>query len=254
MGDSTLLAAGTPSTCTRAGGHAGADETGERDLVISKHHERVARLDLGRIRSLRYRLRSVGRVCGLRGKAVMVWLVAGEVFGGVRAEPAAGSAVRVRVRGLGGRGVWLRPGSSDRAALEFLFLGYHLPPAGLAGPVERVVVFGANIGLLAGDLAGRYPGARLLGVEADGDNAAVARRNLAYLGGRCSLVQAAVWYRDERLGLCWEADALGAGGDRPPRGWWRGGGGWGGCGAAAGGVRRPGAGGLPAGQYRVGVV
>ena len=177
--------------------------------MISKHHERVARLDLGRIRSLRYRLRSVGRVCGLRGKAVMVWLVAGEVFGGVRAEPAAGSAVRVRVRGLGGRGVWLRPGSSDRAALEFLFLGYHLPPAGLAGPVERVVVFGANIGLLAGDLAGRYPGARLLGVEADGDNAAVARRNLAYLGGRCSLVQAAVWYRDERLGLCWEADAWG---------------------------------------------
>jgi hypothetical protein len=37
----------------------------------------------------------------------------------------------------------------------------------------------------------------------------VARRNLAYLGGRCPVVQAAVWYRDERLGLCWEADAWG---------------------------------------------
>jgi hypothetical protein len=170
---------------------------------------RTRQILVGRILSLRYRLRSVGRVGGLRGKVLMGWLVAGEVFGGVRAEPAAGSAVRVRVKGLWGRGVWLRPRSSDRAALEFLYLGYHLPPAGLAGPVGQIVVFGANIGLLAGDLAARYPGARLLGAEPDGDNAELARRNLAHLGGRCVVAQTAVWWRDERLALCWEADAWG---------------------------------------------
>jgi hypothetical protein len=139
----------------------------------------------------------------------MGWLVAGEVLGGERAEPSAGSAVRVRVKGLGGGGVWLRPRSSDRAALEFLYLGYHLPPAGLAGPVGQIVVFGANIGLLAGDLAARYPGARLLGAEPDAGNAELARRNLAHLGGRCVVAQTAVWWRDERLALCWEADAWG---------------------------------------------
>jgi len=166
--------------------------------VVSKQDERVPRVDLGRILSLRHRLRSVGRVGGLRSKVLMGWLVAGEVLG-ERDQPSAGSAVRVRVKGLWGRGVWLRPRSSDRAALEFLYLGYHLPPAGLAGPVGRIVVFGANIGLLAGDLAARYPGARLLGAEPDGDNAELARRNLAHLGGRCSLAETAVWWRDERL-------------------------------------------------------
>lgn len=175
--------------------------------MVSKQDERVPRVDLGRILSLRHRLRSVGRVGGLRGKVVMGWLVAGEVLG-ERAEPPAGSAVRVRVKSLG-RGVWLRPRSSDRAALEFLYLGYHLPPAGLAGPVDRIVVFGANIGLLAGDLAARYPGARLLGVEPDADNAELARRNLAHLGGRCVVAQTAVWWRAERLALGWEADAWG---------------------------------------------
>ena len=164
---------------------------------------------VGRFRWLRQRLRSVGRVGGLRSKVVMGWLVAGEVLGGQRAEPSAGTAVRVRVKSLGRRGVWLRPRSSDRAALEFLYLGYHLPPAGLAGPVGQIVVFGANIGLLAGDLAARYPGARVLGAEPDAANAELARRNLAHLGGRCSLVEAAVWWRDERLALGWEADAWG---------------------------------------------
>ena len=190
--------------------------------MVSKQDERVPRVDLGRILSLRHRLRSVGRVGGLRSKVLMGWLVAGEVLG-ERAEPSAGSAVRVRVKSAGGRGVWLRPRSSDRAALEFLYLGYHLPPAGLAGPVDRIVVFGANIGLLAGDLAARYPGARLLGAEADADNAELARRNLAHLGGRCVVAQTAVWWRDERLALCWEADAWGREVmARPPR---RGGGG-----------------------------
>ncbi|MGP7996277.1 MAG: hypothetical protein ACLPKI_02910 [Streptosporangiaceae bacterium] len=164
---------------------------------------------LGRIRALQYQCQSIRRVSGLRSKALMTWLVAGEIFRAERDQPAAGTAVPVRVTDLGGRAVWLRPRSSDRAALEFLYLDHHLPPAELAGPPGHIAVFGANIGLLLGDLAARYPGARLLGAEPDRDNAALARRNLAHLGDRCSLRETAVWYRNERLTLSWAPDAWG---------------------------------------------
>ena len=73
----------------------------------------------------------------------------------------------------------------------------------------HIAVFGANIGLLMADLADRYPQARVLGVEADHDNAALARCNLAHLGGRCTLREAAVWHRDETLSFTWEPDAWG---------------------------------------------
>jgi FkbM family methyltransferase len=194
--------------------------------VTSSHDERVARADLERIRSLRHRSQSIrkvtgvlrslghrsqsiGRVTGLRSIAVMGWLAAGEVFRGKLDQPAADTAVPVRVKALDGRPVWLRRRSYDRAALDFLHYGHHLPPAELAGPVRQIAVFGANIGLLLADLAERYPHARLLGVEPDRDNAALARRNLAHLGVRCTLVEAAVWHRDETLTLSWQPDAWG---------------------------------------------
>ncbi len=177
-------------------------------MTIS-HDERTARADRERIRSLRDHSQSIRRMAGLRSKAVMGWLVAEEVFRGRLDQPAAGTAVRVRVRELDGRAVWLRPRSHDRAALDFLHSGYQLPPEELTGPVRQIAVFGANIGLLLAGLAGRYPHARLLGVEPDRDNAALARRNLAHLGVRCALAEAAVWYRDERLTLSWQPDAWG---------------------------------------------
>jgi FkbM family methyltransferase len=99
------------------------------------------------------------------------------------------------------------PASSP--ALEFLHYGHHLPPPGLGGPVRHAAVFGANIGLLAADLATRYPQARVLVVEADHDNAVLARRNLAHLAGRCTLEETAVWHRDETLTLAWVPDAWG---------------------------------------------
>ena len=161
-----------------------------------------------RIHSLPYR-ESIARVSGLGSKAAMTRLLAAEAFLGERYQPAADTAVPVRVRELGGNVVWLRPRSTDRLALEFVDYGHHLPPAALTGPVRHVAVFGANIGLLTADLGGRYPQARLLGVEADRDNALLARRNLAHLGSRCALEEVAVWYRDETLALTWEPDAWG---------------------------------------------
>lgn len=161
------------------------------------------------IHSLHRGSRSIGRVSGLRSKALMTRLVAGEAFRAVPNQPTADTAVPFRVKTMDGRAVWLRLRSHDRSALEFLYQGHHLPPAELTGRVERIAVFGANIGLLLGDLAARYPGAHLLGVEPDQDNAALARRNLAHLGERCTLLEAPVWHRDESLTLSWGHDAWG---------------------------------------------
>jgi FkbM family methyltransferase len=148
-------------------------------------------------------------VSGLRSKKVISTMVATEVLLGERNQPATDSIVPVRVKGMEGRLVWLRPRSFDRAAFEFLYHRHHLPPAELTSPIERIAVFGANIGLLAADLADRYPGARLLAVEPDPDNAVLARHNLAHMGERCVLREVAVWHRDETLTVRWEPDAWG---------------------------------------------
>jgi FkbM family methyltransferase len=177
-------------------------------VIGSRDWKALARVPWRRIHSLPYR-RSIAQVSGLASKATMTRLVAAEAILGEQNQPAADTAVPVRVKELGGSIVWLRPRSRDRAALEFLHLGHHLPPVGLTGPVRYAAVFGANIGLLLTDLASRYPQGRLLGVEADHDNALLARRNLAHLSSRCILDEAAVWYRDETLTLAWAPDAWG---------------------------------------------
>jgi FkbM family methyltransferase len=174
--------------------------TGDRQAMTSTPLRRIHSLPLSR---------SIARVSGLASKATMTRLVAAEVLLGEQHQPAAATAMPVRVRELGDNVVWLRPRSRDRAALEFLHVGHHLPPDGLTGPIRHAAVFGANIGLLVADLAGRYPQARVLGVEADHDNAVLARRNLAHLAGRCTLEEAAVWHRDETLTLAWAPDAWG---------------------------------------------
>ncbi len=177
-------------------------------VIGARDQRAAARRAWRRIHSLPYR-QSIARVSGLGSKAAMTRLLAAEAFLGERYQPAADTAVPVRVRELDGNIAWLRPRSTDRLALEFVDYGHHLPPAALTGPVRHIAVFGANIGLLTADLGGRYPQARLLGVEADRDNALLARRNLAHLGSRCALEETAVWYRDETLSLTWEPDAWG---------------------------------------------
>ena len=177
-------------------------------MIGSRDRKALAPIARRRIHSLPLS-RSITRASGLASKATMTRLVAAEVLLGEQHQPAAATALPVRVKELGGSIVWLRPRSRDRAALEFLHQGHHLPPAGLAGPVRHAAVFGANIGLLQADLASRYPQSRLLGVEADHDNAVLARRNLAHLTDRCILEEAAVWHRDETLTLAWVPDAWG---------------------------------------------
>ena len=200
-----------PVTATRSGYREvvpPASDNVRRPVIGTRDPRAAASRAWQRLHSLRYR-QSIARVNGLRNKAIMTRLLAAEALLGEQCQPAAATAVQVRVREFGGNVVWLRPRSTDRLALEYADQGYHLPPASLTGPVRHIAVFGANIGLLTADLADRYPQARLLGVEPDHDNALLARRNLTRLGGRCVLEEAAVWYRDETLALNWELDAWG---------------------------------------------
>ena len=202
------MAAGDRYAIRSPGGGATAQRQRSEPVIGTRDQRAAARRAWRRIQALPFR-QSIARVSGLGSKATMTRMLAAEAFLGERYQPAADTAVPVRVRESGGTVVWLRARSTDRLALEFVDYGHHLPPAALTGPVRHIAVFGANIGLLTADLAGRYPQARLLGVEPDHDNALLARRNLAHLGGRCALEEAAVWYRDETLTLTWEPDAWG---------------------------------------------
>ena len=126
--------------------------------------ENAARRVWQRIHSLPYR-QSIARLSGLGSQVRMTRMLAEEAFLGERHQPAADTAVPVRVRELGGNVVWLRPRSTDRLALEFVGYGHHLPPAELTGPVKHIAVFGANIGrpgrpVPARPAAGRRGGSR----------------------------------------------------------------------------------------------
>ncbi|GAA1871632.1 hypothetical protein GCM10009836_60580 [Pseudonocardia ailaonensis] len=139
------------------------------------------------------------------GRVARLTLQAALGMQSLRADPTHVVPVRLRE----GSTVWLRPRSHDVSALEFVFEDHHLPPADLTGPVRRIAVLGANIGLLLADLGDRYPDARLLAVEPDPGNAAVARRNLQRFAGRAEVVEAAAAIDDGTLTLSWGHDAWG---------------------------------------------
>lgn len=100
----------------------------------------------------------------------------------------------VRLRPLGGRSVVLRPGTSDAQVVWDTFLGrYHRPPEP-PRPADRMIWdLGSNIGLTIADLAVRHRAARIVGVEMDPQNAAIARANVAPWSERCELLTGAVW-------------------------------------------------------------
>ena len=103
--------------------------------------------------------------------------------------------VAVPMKALAGAALEIRPGTSDlQNVLEFYTLDLYRPDprAGIENP-RQIVELGCNIGAALAALGVRFPSARLLGVEPAGESLALARRNTALFGSRCTLVQAAIW-------------------------------------------------------------
>lgn len=113
------------------------------------------------------------------------------------AASSLGGPVPLRLRPLGGRVLYVRPGTSDVASIAQNFL--NLEPRLADRRARRICELGSNIGVKLAKLAVLYPEATLLGIEADRANAALARRNLAQFGDRCTIVEAAVWDHDTEL-------------------------------------------------------
>jgi FkbM family methyltransferase len=107
---------------------------------------------------------------------------------------------------LGGGELFVRPGTSDlvNAAGDYLDR-IHLPPPEIpAAGIRQIVELGCNTGSAMASFAVRFPQARMLGVEPDPRNAALARRNVGRFRGRCEVVEAAIW--DEEAELVVEGD------------------------------------------------
>jgi hypothetical protein len=112
-------------------------------------------------------------------------------------------AIAVPMKDLGGRRLYIRPGTSDlQNATEYYKFGLPLPvlEAGIANP-RQMVELGCNIGVSLSSLATHFPTANLLGIEPDADNAAMARRNTGQFGDRCTIVESAIWDEPAELVL-----------------------------------------------------
>jgi FkbM family methyltransferase len=110
--------------------------------------------------------------------------------------PPAGP-VAVRVRPLGRRAVWLRPGTTDPVMLRDTFRDLVHPPPELPGrAIRHILDLGANAGITVAHNAMLHPDARIVGVELDPGNAESARRNCAWAGDRVVILQGAVWTSD----------------------------------------------------------
>lgn len=109
----------------------------------------------------------------------------------------------VRVRWRPGAPLWFRNGTTDYSTLVSCFLdGYHRPVRPL--PRDPVILdLGANVGYTMVDLRFHHPGARIVGVELDGRNLELARRNVEGLS--MELLQAAVYHRDGEVSYDSEA-------------------------------------------------
>jgi FkbM family methyltransferase len=105
-------------------------------------------------------------------------------------------AVPVRMRCLGGRAAFLRPGTSDVLVAHLTFVcRFHLPPSELpAQSIASILDLGANIGLTAAHMAQLYPQAKVLAVELDGENASLARINTRASAQRCAVLHGAAWF------------------------------------------------------------
>jgi FkbM family methyltransferase len=135
-------------------------------------------------------------LCGSVGAYVQ--LEAARLRGGRRPQA-------LRLAGKAAGPVWMRNGSTDYPTLVSCFIqGYHRPLRPLpAAPV--IVDVGANVGYTLIDFRRLYPAARLIGVEMDAANHAMATLNVRELD--VELLHAALWHEDGEVSYDADADA-----------------------------------------------
>lgn len=113
--------------------------------------------------------------------------------------PAGTSTVPLTVRPFDGQVIHVRPRATDWEVVHSaLFGAYHRPPAHLT-PLRTILDLGANIGVTVADLAACYPDARILGIELDGDNSELARRNTSRWPDRVEILHGAAWTEDGQI-------------------------------------------------------
>lgn len=113
--------------------------------------------------------------------------------------PNNGPPLLVHPRALNGVGLLVRPGTTDPQVLDDTFVGlYHLPPTVLV-PDAIILDLGGNVGYTAAHYAALCPRGRVICVEMDAGNAALARENLRSFGDRCTVIHAAAWSEDGEL-------------------------------------------------------
>jgi FkbM family methyltransferase len=118
-----------------------------------------------------------------------------------RAPRKPADAIGVPMKALAGAKLLVRPGTSDlRNASYYYASSLFLPPPEIADrPLRQIAELGSNMGAALTALAVRYPEARLLGVEPDEGNAALASRNVERFGERCRIVRSGIWDEDTEL-------------------------------------------------------
>lgn len=95
--------------------------------------------------------------------------------------------------------LYCRPGTTDAAVLWDTFgEGFHLPLSDL--PRDPIIVdLGANVGYTGVDYVSHYPNARVIVVEMDKDNFAVAKLNLMPYSNQCTIIHGAAWIEDGQI-------------------------------------------------------
>jgi len=105
----------------------------------------------------------------------------------------------LRIRSLRNLSVECRPGTTDAEVLWDTFhLKYHLPTISLRTGAT-IFDLGCNVGYTTAHLASLYPGARVIGVELDQENAMLAQRNTRVFSDRVTIVHGGVWIHDGQL-------------------------------------------------------
>ncbi|WP_341891694.1 FkbM family methyltransferase [Variovorax sp. YR752] len=136
-------------------------------------------------------------LCGSLGR--YLGLEAARWSGGSKPRP-----VHLRYNACGA--VWMRNGTTDYPTLVSCFVkGFHRPLQPLP-PRPTILDIGANVGYTLVDFRHHHPDARLIGVEMDADNHALASRNVEGLGN-VQLLRAAVWCEDGEVRYDASADA-----------------------------------------------